>query len=173
MDVILRPCDADGLQQLHDVAMQSYRAHYRYLWTSEDRARWYMDRSFSLGSLKRQMEDAACSFYMVHHAGQACGFIKINWAHHLHNDPGSMELERIYLLKEHAGRGIGSAVMQQVAQMAEEKGRTLIWLKSMDSSPSIRFYQHCGFRKTGTETLTFEGLHDRFRNMWIMELKLR
>lgn len=172
MDVALSPCFSDHLQQLHDVAMQSYREHYLYLWTSEEYSRWYMNRSFSADSLKKQMEDPGSSFYMVQYAGNDCGFIKINWDHHLDDDKNSMELERIYLLQRFAGKGIGSAVMQQLRHMAKEKGRTLIWLKSMDSSPSIRFYQHCGFRKTGIERLRFEGLHDAFRNMWIMELKL-
>lgn len=172
MDLSLRPCFLRDVQHLHDVAMQSYREHYLYLWTTMDHARWYMDRSFSVDSLKQQMQDPGSSFFMVGYGNNHCGFIKINWGHPVHNHTKSMELERIYLLKQYAGKGIGSAVMEQVLQMGREKGRSLIWLKSMDSSPSIRFYQHCGFRKTGTERLTFEGLHDEFRNMWIMEREL-
>lgn len=128
-----------------------------------------MDRSFSPASLKKQIREPGAAFYFIQYQGMDCGFVKINWNHHLHGETDSMELERIYLLHAYAGRGIGAAVMLQLAQMAKEKGRSVIWLKSMDSSPSIRFYQKCGFRKTATERLDFDGLKDEFRNMWIMK----
>src|SRR5687767_125031 len=112
MNVALTPAFPDHIPELHAVALQSYREHYRYLWTSEDYARWYMDRSFSLHSLKKQMAEPGSSFYMVHYGEHPCGFIKINWNHHLHDDKNSSELERIYLLQDYSGRGIGAAVMQ-------------------------------------------------------------
>ena len=169
MEAALRLCSPHHLPQLHAVAIQSYREHYMYLWSTPEWAQWYMNRSFSLQSLKKQMRDPGSEFYFVPFQGTDCGFIKINWNHHLHPGTDSMELERIYLLSAFASRGIGAAVMQHIVQMAKEKGRSMIWLKSMDSSPALRFYQKCGFHKTATERLNFEGLRDEFRNMWIME----
>ncbi len=44
------------------------------------------------------------------------------------------------------GEGIGSALLEAVADLAREQGKTHLWLiTTNDNIPAIRFYQRCGW----------------------------
>lgn len=172
MEPQLQLCTFNDIPDLTVIAERSYRQHYLYLWTDESYAVWYINRSFSPASLQQQMADPSSSFFWVLDNNIRCGFIKLNRNHALPHAPGGMELERIYLLREFSGRGIGSAVVQQLKTLARERGKTSIWLKSMDSSPSVNFYEKAGFHITGKERLPFEGFRDEYRNMCVMEMEI-
>lgn len=172
--VELKQCGPMDIPQIMQVSMQSYREHYLYLWTEERYAAWYMNRSFGAQSLAAQMQDNNSVFYLVQLNHTAVGYVKLNRNKALPGDAAnkSLELERIYLLKEAAGKGVGKAAVQQVETLAGEWGYNIIWLKSMDSSPAVYFYEKVGFEKVATERLPFEGFVDAYRNLVTMRKEL-
>ncbi|MEI6948358.1 GNAT family N-acetyltransferase [Paraflavisolibacter sp. H34] len=170
----LRQCGRDDISQLMQLALQSYREHYMYLWTEERYALWYMEKSFARPSLERQLEQPCSAFYFVCSQGTPIGFVKTNTGKSVDGSPTekAWELERIYLLKAATNKGIGGHAMKEVVQLARNGKAETLWLKSMDSSPSVRFYEKMGFRTIATETLPFEGFKDEYRNMKVMRLDL-
>lgn len=173
MAVQLKLCSEPDIPQISTLGIQSYKEHYLHLWTGEKYAQWYMNRSFSTDSLAAQMKDPAAVFFIVYYNNTPTGFIKLNRDKVLHKSFGkSLELERIYLLQEASGKGVGLQAMQQLIEFARTEQYKIFWLKSMDSSPAVHFYEKAGFKKQGTERLLFEGLKDELRNMFIMQLEL-
>jgi hypothetical protein len=50
--------------------------------------------------------------------------------------------------------------------------KEIIWLKAMDSSDAVLFYERLGFERCGTSILDFEQMKIDFRGMIIMMKKL-
>jgi hypothetical protein len=48
----------------------------------------------------------------------------------------------------------------------------VVWLKTMDTSPAVPFYEQSGFRTCGHTRLTFPLMKAELRNMLIMKKEL-
>jgi ribosomal protein S18 acetylase RimI-like enzyme len=61
-----------------------------------------------------------------------------------------MELQKIYVLGERQGKGIGSALLTEVKKIAKEGSPDYLWLDThISNDQAIRFYEKNGFRKMG------------------------
>lgn len=170
--VELKPCQLQDLQELQKIAIHSYNDHYLYLWL--DGGAWYVDRSFSEQTLLEELKDSYAAFYFVYSGAELVGFLKLNLHKALENYTAeeALELERIYLLKSASGKGIGREVVRFAKAVAAQYNKRVIWLKAMDSSRSVDFYEQNGFEKCGTYTLPFEQMKPAYRGMFVMKLEL-
>lgn len=165
----ITPCRAADLPTLVTVAVQSYREHYLHLWT--DGGAWYLERCFTPAVLAGEMAGPDSYFYLIYRGGTPAGFLKINDRHPLdgYPPPDCLEVERLYLLAAAKGHGAGRAALAFAEELAREKGRRVVWLKTMDSSPAVPFYEKLGFRTCGHARLSFPLMKAEFRNMLIMQ----
>ena len=163
------PADADHISE---IAIRAYKDFYLYLWT--DDGSWYINRSFRPEQIKEEMEDPNGRFYTLRVKGEIIGFMKINLDQPLegYEQYNAIELERIYLLKAFAGEGFGRQAMQFCFDLAKKMKKEIIWLKSMDSSQAIHFYEQQGFEVCGTFRLDYEQMKPEFRGMKIFMKKL-
>lgn len=171
--VSIVPATLSDLYALQDVALNSYGEHYLHLWN--DGGAWYIEKSFSESTLKKEMEDANAAFFLVYAQEQLVGFLKLNINKELdtYTAEEALELERIYLLKEASGNGTGRQVMAFTKQFAEKRNKKVIWLKAMDTShDAIRFYKQNGYTQCGTYLLNFEPMKPEYRGMVVMKLEL-
>lgn len=166
------PCTASDLHTLQDIAINSYGDHYLYLWY--DGGMWYIDRCFSDAALKKDLSDPNAAYFLVYADDELVGFMKLNIDNEIegYTAQEALELERVYLLKSASGRGIGKALLDFTRQFARERNKQVIWLKAMDSSRSVAFYEQNGFMKCGTHTLDFETMKEEYRGMYVMKLEL-
>jgi GNAT superfamily N-acetyltransferase len=164
----ITPCRAADLPTLVAVAVQSYREHYLHLWT--DDGAWYLERCFTPAVLASEMAEPNSYFYLICLGAAPAGFLKINDQHALDGYPPQdcLEVERLYLRAATTGLGVGRAVLGFVEGLAREKGRSVVWLKTMDTSPAVHFYRRLGFRTCGLSRLSFPPMKAEFRNMLIM-----
>ncbi|WP_162054372.1 GNAT family N-acetyltransferase [Pontibacter pamirensis] len=168
----ITPCTAEDLHTLQDIAINAYGDHYLYLWY--DGGMWYIDKSFGETALKKEFEDPNVALFLIYSGEELIGFLKLNIDKALEDesDKESLELERIYLTKAASGRGIGRQVVDFTVAFARERNKRLIWLKAMDSSKSVDFYEQNGFEKCGTYTLDFSQMKPEYRGMYIMKREL-
>ncbi|OKL38871.1 GNAT family N-acetyltransferase [Pontibacter flavimaris] len=171
-EIRITPCTVTGLYTLQDIAIRSYNDHYLYLWF--DGGDWYLDRSFSEEALRDELTDPNAAFYLIYADEELVGFLKLNLHKAFEDYPAeeALELERIYLTKEASGRGIGREVVKFAISIAAKYNKRVIWLKAMDSSRSVDFYEQNGFVKCGTYTLPFEQMKPEYRGMYVMKVVL-
>ena len=167
----IRVCTADDASKISAVAIKSYNDFYLYLWN--DDGSWYVNRSFLPGVIKREIENQNSRFYLLQLAGEAIGFMKLNLNQPLEEYTNAMELERIYIMKAFERKGLGRQAIEFCVNLAREMKKEIVWLKSMDSSPAVVFYQRLGFEVCGSFTLDFEMMKPEFRGMKIMMKKLK
>lgn len=165
----LGPADA---RVLSTVALESYRQHYLDYWY--DRGEWYMQHSFAPERLAVELADPNARYFMVWRHNERAGFLKINLDKPLPDQPANkgLELERIYLLKAATGHGVGQAAVEYVEKLARGAGRQTLWLKAMDTSEALSFYERMGFRHYGTLRLDFPQMKEELRGMVILQKPL-
>jgi len=75
-----------------------------------------------------------------------------------------LEIKNIALVPERRGRGIGTAVLQLVVDLAREAAASRVIVGTADSSPdTVRFYERAGFLRYGVR----EGFFDAYPEpMW-------
>jgi diamine N-acetyltransferase len=170
----LQVADAEALSA---VALCAYRDHYLDYWY--DQGEWYMQHSFSVSQLSMELADSNARCFMIEWANKSVGFLKINLDKPLSgntpaDEPTStdMELERIYLTKDTTGHGVGQAAMLFVEKLAQERSKKTLWLKAMDSSAAVGFYERMGFAVYGTHQLSFPQMKESLRGMVIMRKRV-
>jgi diamine N-acetyltransferase len=171
-DIAISPCSVADLSELHDIAVESYNDHYTYLW--HDGGAWYVDRYFTEKALRDDMSNPNTAYFLIQYQDEPVGFMKLNKDKALHgySDADCLELERLYLVDRASGIGIGKWAVDFVVQYALECDKRIVWLKAMDSSRSVDFYEQNGFVRCGTEELDFEMMKEMYRGMVVMKREI-
>jgi len=99
----------------------------------------YVSNSLSEATLRSEMEKEGSRFYAFVEEGTWCGYLKVNCT-------DSFELERIYVLQAHQGKGIGKLLMDFAIQEAKNAGFEKLWLGVWEHNhKAIAFYESLGF----------------------------
>ena len=110
---------------------------------------------YSEDKLMSEMADDGSSFYFLYCGDFPAGYIKINLVPSQSdiNDPDSLEIERIYVLRNFQGRGIGGHAIAAAADMARTFGKKYIWLGVWENNErAISFYKKQGFYRIGAHS---------------------
>ncbi|MBD1397043.1 GNAT family N-acetyltransferase [Pontibacter sp. JH31] len=168
-DIAILPCSTNDLALLQRIALAAYDDHYTYLW--QDGGAWYKAHYFTEEALSAELTDPNTAFFLIYQQDEPVGFLKLNKDKALegYTDAECLELERLYLLERASGIGIGKWAIDFTMQYALEQGKSIVWLKAMDSSRSVEFYEHNGFTKCGTHELDFEQMKEMYRGMIVMK----
>jgi len=172
MTLTIKPCTKEDIEDLLNVARQSYLEHYTYLW--HDNGIGYMQTSFNAGKLHDELSNPNSVFFLLHDGQKLVGLIKLNI-----NSPvaafsadTALELERIYFIKDASGKGLGKEAINFVISFARQRQKTVIWLKAMDSSAAVEFYKKSGFQIISGFELQYPNLKDEYKRMYVMFLPL-
>ena len=85
-----------------------------------------------------------------------------------------LELERIYLNKEAAGKGVGKKLVELTFKIANQHNKDIVWLKAMDTNDNaIAFYKKMGFQIIGSHLLRHPLMKKELRGMVIMIKELK
>ena len=143
--VAIAPAEQKDLPALSVLAKKIYAQHFTYLW--KDGSDSYREKALSVEQIAAEIQLEGVQWYKAFWQGQAVGFLKVHDAYGPSgNDINWFKLERIYLLREVQGTGIGQAMMTFAIQQAKVRQRQKIWLEAMDSSTgAIAFYRKNGF----------------------------
>ncbi len=172
-NIDLKKLSAEDALLLSEVALKAYSDHYLHLW--HDEGKWYMEKCFSIESLSVELNDPNAVFYLAYYNNSPAGFLKLNLNAPLEGEEerNCMELERIYLSKGAAGKGIGRELIHLTFTIAKDYNKDIVWLKAMDSSEgSISFYKKIGFEINGTYRLKHSLIKEELRGMVIMKRRL-
>ena len=166
------PINISHSEELAKLAKSIYKEYYLHLWHPGG-ADWYMyEYAYSNEKLQSELADLNNLHFIVYENGQPMGYLKIRidaaWEG---LDPKkSLEIERIYLHKAIAGKGIGKKMMELSEDIAKEHKKETIFLKAMDTSKeALGFYQIMGYIICGTLTLSFPQMKEAYRGMVVLQ----
>lgn len=114
----------------------------------------YLQQAFSPEIQEAELADPACVFWLVSEAGTVVGYTKLHSGLFLNclTTQKALKISRLYVLKQFWGKGIGTQLLNEINQYAQEKGFESLWLTVWDQNPgAIKLYQKLGFKIVGDE----------------------
>lgn len=118
----------------------------------------HLAREFTPEAVERTLEDERSTTSWLLDDGRPVGFLKVNRgdAQTEPNLADGLEVEQIYVLARHHGRGLGSRLMECAIGTARTEGIPFIWLGVWENNhKAIAVYQHVGFVPIGDHTFLF------------------
>jgi ribosomal protein S18 acetylase RimI-like enzyme len=158
------------INTLQHIGRATYEPYYQHIWYPGG-VEWYINRCFNPETLEKELNDPSIEYSLpTDEQGNIIGLLKV---HPLYPTPdGSIEdalyLEKIYLMPDYFGKGMGQKLLQQVEQQAIALGRKAIWLQVMHNAAIVEAYAKAGFRITGPTRFEFDLLKEEERDGWIM-----
>ncbi len=115
---------------------------------TEENMNKYLDESFSFTKLTAELSDNNAEFYFATIDNKVIGYLKLNFGQSQTElkDNKAVEIERIYVLKEYRGKGVGQMLYDQAIKIARQKNADYVWLGVWEENPrAINFYKKNGF----------------------------
>jgi len=108
----------------------------------------YLKESFAEEKLRMELENINSRFFFAKLEGEVIGYLKINQGDAQTEEiaDDSLEIERIYVLRQFQGKKVGQLLYDKAIKIAREIGKNVIWLGVWEENfKAIRFYEKNGF----------------------------
>lgn len=151
MEIRIKPCEKAEVSLLRALSETTFLETFAFCNTQKDMAE-YLERAYNEEKLLRELSDTAVSFFFIFVEGRAAGYIKVNETPSQtdKNDSESLEIERLYVLGEFQGMGLGKRLMEHALNLAATCGKKYVWLGVWEHNEKAkRFYAKTGFYKIG------------------------
>ena len=145
----IKKCSLDDILDLQKIYRQTFFETFSEQ-NSEENMRIFLDKAYSEEKLKSEIENKESETFLAVENQKILGVLKINTGN-AETESGlenSLEIQRIYILKEFKGLGIGTVFMHLAEKKARELGVSFIWLGVWEKHfPAQKFYMDKGFRR--------------------------
>ena len=168
-----KKCEPEDIDTLIRISNQFYPEHYSHIWENEDTS-YYINLSFTRSAFEKDLKTDNIIYYLIQNQKKHFGLLKLRTHQPVYHFTGgeALQLEKIYLLKESTGLGIGKMAMEFTKEQALLLGKKIIWLDVMTTSPALKFYQKMGFKTNSYYHLDYPGLKNGYQEMQRMILEL-
>lgn len=155
------------------IGTKAYNQHYRHLWPNGDTST-YIQNSFTKEVLLKEEQDKNTALYLLKLDGIYVGLLKINldMAVAELSKSQALYLDKIYILKEFTGLGIGRETLKFVENKAKELSKKAIFLGSMQNGPALPFYLGNNFSIIDTTKVPFENVIEEEKPMFVLLKKI-
>ena len=145
----IKKCSLDDILDLQKIYRQTFFETFSEQ-NSEENMRIFLDKAYSEEKLKSEIENKESETFLAVENQKILGVLKINTGN-AETESGlenSLEIQRIYILNESKGLGIGTVLMNLAEKKARELGASFIWLGVWEKNfPAQKFYTDKGFRR--------------------------
>ena len=148
----ITPLTVSDVSILRSIARDTFIETFSEANKAEDMER-YLTENFSEEQLARELSNPDSFFYVAEVKGHVVGYLKLNTAH-TQTEPqaaDALEIERIYVLSNYHGNGVGQALYHHAMSVAEDRKASYVWLGVWEHNHrALRFYEKNGFTAFGT-----------------------
>lgn len=169
----IRKLTLDDLSLLQYVGRATYEPYYPHIWKPGG-VEWFMEKCFGTEVLKNELPGPNTEFLLATDSGgQIVGLLKLILLKPLPDGSitNALYLEKIYLMPDYFGKGVGQELMSWVANRAMQLGREAVWLLVMKTGP-VKAYERAGFENIGPTRFENDFLLEEEKDGWLMLQKL-
>ena len=161
--------NTDNMEVYMEVGKRSYNQHYRYLWPEGDTSP-YINTSFKKVVVEEELKDTSLVHFIVMEGSQAIGIIKLikDAAINEYSARQAILLEKIYILEEYTGLGLGKKCLDMLLEYAVGLDKKILWLDTMVNGRALPFYLSKGFRIVGEKVLPYREALEEQKAMYIL-----
>lgn len=151
-----RKIDVDDVIQLQHISRTTFTETFAEH-NSEEDLNNYLQEQLSLKKLVEELNNKYSEFYFASENERVIGYLKLNWekAQTELIDEAAFEIERIYILKEYFGKGLGQFLLDNAITIGKAHAPSYIWLGVWEKNArAIRFYEKNGFKVFSSHLFT-------------------
>lgn len=157
--VHIRPLGVEDVKALQSLGKTTFREAFGDQNSFAD-IEHYLNDKFSIAQLTKEIETKGSYFFFLEENHTPIGYLKLNIgsAQSDHVLPEAFEIERIYLLEAHHGKGYGQILMDKSLAEAKAHNCDTIWLGVWEhNEKAINFYKKNGFNAFSTHPFKLGG----------------
>lgn len=144
----IEECKIKDVEKLKKISYESFDETFRDYNKKED-IDLYLERAFTVEKLKNEIKNNNTKFYLVYFEDKLAAYLKLNILDAQSENMGknSLEIERIYVLKEFQKHKIGEFLINFSIDKAKVLKREKIWLGVWEhNEKALKFYKKTGFK---------------------------
>lgn len=169
--IAIRIADKNDAELIAALSQQTFIETFAST-NSKENIDMFLQESFSKEALIKEVGAPDNIFLLAYENERPVGYVRLRE----NNNPpeltgtNSMEIARIYAVKDAIGKGVGKLLMQECITIATQKNRSLVWLGVWEHNKrAIDFYTKWGFEKFATHIFK---LGDDNQTDWLMKKSL-
>ena len=170
-EIIIKLADVNDAELIAELSQQTFIETFASTNSKENMDK-FLQESFSKEMLIKEVGASGNLFLLSYEEDKPVGYVRLRE----NNNPpelsgtNSMEIARIYVVKDAIGKSVGKLLMQECISIAEQKNKSLIWLGVWEHNKrAIDFYTKWGFEKFATHIFK---LGDDNQTDWLMKKSL-
>ncbi|MFM7079147.1 MAG: GNAT family N-acetyltransferase [Bacteroidota bacterium] len=143
----LRSVSMSDIQALQNLSRKTFAETFASD-NSEENMVKYLEEAFSIEKLSEELENPDSIFYFAIVDKNPVGYLKVNKADAQTElkENKSVEIERIYVLREYHGKEVGKKLCDKAIELSIAEGAEYVWLGVWErNTRAIRFYEKNGF----------------------------
>lgn len=172
MDLIIRSAGVEDGSLIADLSRQTFYETFAAYNTVEDMDTFLLEQ-FTRGRLMLEVGQPGLYFFIALANGEAVGYLKLREGKTPAgiSNKNALEIARIYVLKSHAGKGIGKALMGKSLEVARSLQKETVWLGVWEKNgKAIDFYNSWGFIIFGQQDFL---LGKDLQKDWLMKKNIK
>jgi ribosomal protein S18 acetylase RimI-like enzyme len=145
--IVSKELTAANVMQLQALSKSTFTETFSSS-NSESNLNAYLNNAFNLERLTAELNNIHSKFYFALIDNLPIGYLKLNFAEAQTElqDHTSLEIERIYVLKEFHGAKVGQLLFSKAVEMAKACDLKYIWLGVWEkNTQALKFYTKNGF----------------------------
>jgi len=172
-NIFLQELQNNNYGELYELMYRIYPPEYNAFW--KDDCSWYINNQYSKNNFQKELLEENQRYFFVIHNDKKVGILRLLFDENPEkiSDKKCLKLHRIYLDNKIQGKGIGTAVLKQVDEIAKENNCAFVWLEAMEKKPlAIQFYQRNGYQQFDEYFYEFDLLRKDYQKMMAFHKKL-
>ena len=129
------------LPEIERLAREIWPVCYKEIITSAQ-LNYMLDNFYSQDELGKQMLEAKHTFVLVVENEKSIGYLSYTT---IHETNGALHLNKIYLIPQQQGKGLGKQMLQFAETSVKELGATALELNVNKYNKALHFYNHNGY----------------------------
>lgn len=146
-NISIRKLSSEDVYTLQNIGRQTFYETFAGNNSEEDMQK-YLEESFATKKLETELNNVNSAFYFAQIENNVVGYLKINFGTFQTEiqDQNTLEIERIYVLKEFHGQKIGQVLFEKAIEIAKAENVDYVWLGVWEENHrAMSFYQKNGF----------------------------
>ena len=172
MPILIEPFRSSEVDTLAELSQNTFIESHGHSAKDKD-IQDYIQTHFNTKTLTRGLANPEIYYSKIYYEDQLAGYSKLilNFPHSLINSSSTAKFERLYLLKEFYGKGLGEALLNYNIKLAKKQQQKAFWLFVWTGNKKgLRFYKKSNFKIIGEHD--FKISEDHSNPNYVMKLAL-
>ncbi len=159
--VVYRDATPEDGRELATFAARTFTETFGHLYPPEDLAA-FLAAKYGEAIQRAEMETPGTRYLLALQDGRIVGYVMMGALDIKMDEPGALELHRLYVDRHMKGAGIAQVLTDEVLRWARENGASALYLSVWENNERAqRFYRRYGFEHVGEHKFMVGSVADR------------